>query len=801
MVLNRSLLIFYSSPGVMNPSFILPLQASMQLRRVLSPSSNKMGPGIVGNHLQQRGFALFEPTDGLELFFVASSQSDHNMWVSAIYSVLKKGPLKHQVSVGVDEISADNVDGAEDSYLPIKNDKHHEEKTSMVVQQAVGWEDYPGLGYGVSANSASEMDEPTDDVDMDTISLSESSTKLENKVFCDSSNFNDKISTLASLSETPTQPVSMSWKQENSVQPFLSHIRMAKGKSRFASSKSLLGSALKTAKGGVLAASEIGSNGIKQVLAREELHTFHTSSTRECHQRSQSSVNNMPTSSNFGTERPLAVAQKMSTLKKNANNKLSLLSAVVRSSIQDESEMSVHTQLPDATVYDNQCRPRSVIAESNSSATLAMEEVLDSQPNTLREREQQSQSSDNNVPTSSNVVMEHPLVVGQKISIFKNNANTKLSLLSNAERSSTEDQSTMSVHTQLSDTNVHDNQCHPSVLMEKFNSCTRAQLTDTVDESHVGNLTYKSFDKHFNGNEIDCESSVQVRSGKQELLKRFANLDQSMSNTVRRLKIDEKMTQISAAVKSIKHDGQVRRQLSNASLSHTRNSEQSKLRIGIGEEDKLHKPIRFNARETFDSSSGLPVKVKSIKSGDVLSEDLPAERGRLQRKIEGIWVIKVDAIITSDAVTQSVETSDTSSETGKNLATPQQIDQKAQAKINDHEHIQWKYKITSTEIGNGSEITAQTSAERTITDVFMFHALISEILANHSPYAREIYQEDVILTNNISPVFQNVSPLERLRVSGSLLQKMLNVETPSASVNPSVRENHCKFQIPIFSGY
>ena len=91
MVLDRSLLILYSAPGGTRPSFIIPLRASSELRSLsMSSSSNKTASGIAGNHVQQKGFSVFDSTEGTELFFVTTNDSDYRMWTQAISMVLKK---------------------------------------------------------------------------------------------------------------------------------------------------------------------------------------------------------------------------------------------------------------------------------------------------------------------------------------------------------------------------------------------------------------------------------------------------------------------------------------------------------------------------------------------------------------------------------------------------------------------------------------------------------------------------------------------------------------------------------------
>ena len=276
------------------------------------------------------------------------------------------------------------------------------------------------------------------------------------------------------------------------------------------------------------------------------------------------------------------------------------------------------------------------------------------------------------------------------------------------------------------------------------------------------------------------------RSGKQEQLrKKLANLDQSMTNTVRRLKIDEKaaiiggaankkVNQLSAAVKSDPRVQQIGNSVSRRVHSRSM-SEHSKQRIGIGNESK---PIRFDARETFSASSDLPLKVKSMPSSYgnnlVLDKCLVQTLDSLQ-KMKGSWAVVVNAIRVIDDDNPYVD-SDVSGE-----ILPQQ-----------EVRYQWKYnmEVTDMKTSQADKCSVVASAERTLTELLTFHTHILESIASlPSSMTKFASHDDDDVTN--SSIAEKLSPIDRLRVAGSLLQGVLQFN-PSVDNSPMLMDNHCE---------
>lgn len=638
MVIDQSFLVLYKSPGTM-PSFIVPLRSTSQLRSISMSSAS----GIVGNHIQQKGFAVFDSTEGTGLFFVAANDSEYNMWVEAISAVLKKeeatNPADRIVSENTNSINQNGgaslsiTDQLAPPTTALTEDVHYEDKEAEAqhdvdpfdasdkvllsalpqepkIDPYAATEPSPvaaasddALGKGVaSLDSFDHMD----DVEMDDISLSGSDKHPH-----DSATYNDGFSStqLPVQQPTPLPPHSQSIPQNANAQttPMRERLALAKGLAKGKTAKlasSKFGSAaLKTAKGGMIAASEI-SRDVKQAVTKE-IHTPRRGGEEP-------------------TKRSLAI-DKVSMLKKNAGAKLT----TVRASLQDQ-----------------------------------------------------------------------PLI----------------------KRVNTADSLEPPPHAPAS--------------------------------SHDG--------------------SSPNRSSKQELRKKLANLDQSVSNTVRRLKIDEKVHQLSAAVKS---DPMVR-QLSN--LSHSRQSEHARHRLGIGDESKSLKAIKFDARQTFGASSELPLKVKNVFSGDALLIDDTLLLGQIEsrRKIGGSWVVAVDA--TKVIIRPLIIPSSSNVSSGNNL--PPSIDPQTTSADNQVNY-QWKYRITATDIG--CETSSKVEVERTISEILVFHTSISEIIANNLPSASEVLAQGVTHDSHLD----KLSPVDRLRVSGTLLQRVLDVDKGSAT--SPLRDNHC----------
>lgn len=705
MVLDKSVLILYTEPCCISPSFVIPLSASTDLRNI-SSSSNKMITGIVGNHLQQRGFAIVEPMDGTELFFVVSNQPDYNMWVSAISGVLKKGRSLHKVPIAEDNVKPTYTIPV-DTKTEVVNACDQPVEILQCFARDLGELEGALGGASCDGNNTSFVpdidDESNDDV-LDTISLSDNLVKVGNETQEGFSKSKEEIPLQVSLPEMSIQPLPNHHEQQsmqsvpsyaeqqpildsapeqiNNRQPSLMRDRLSKGKSRFANAgsaknaKSLFGSALKTAKGGVLAAGEIGREGIKQALAKEE-QVLQSANKGQNRQQVPMHSSSRPIAGNSGLDRPIAVGQKMSVFKQK-------LGTAVRSSLQEHS-----------LGHDS-------YRQSNS---------------TLSDR--------------------------------------------------------------------------PSERSEVFQEHSFAEET----EQSFGE-TDKDIFLHLNSTQAEPPSAG--RSAKQELRKKFVNLDQSMSNTMRRLKIDEKMTQIGAAVKSA-NESNVMRSLSNAS---SKVGDQPKHRIGIGEEVKPSKTIKFDARETFSSFSELPVKVKSIRSGDALcllgggdgysgiKLCQSSEGGNVKSRIKGCWAVSVKA--NSSSKSNAIGSRETSPDNmnysfgvGNNPVAP--------AANDDEECHNLKYEINCTDIGDGAVTCATISVERSVSDILIFHTLISEILANKLSHEAEfVCEKTVDVVGNMNRTFSKMSNLERLRVSGTLLQNTLSLGNRYANSSSSLQKKYCK---------
>ena len=246
------------------------------------------------------------------------------------------------------------------------------------------------------------------------------------------------------------------------------------------------------------------------------------------------------------------------------------------------------------------------------------------------------------------------------------------------------------------------------------------------------------------------------KSSTQELRKKLvANLDQSMSNTMK------SMTQFSTAVKSgVKNDPVVKQFTSNS-----KTSENSRQLLSAGHDTKSVKPIKYDARETFSASSEFPLKIKSLSSGKSLQmkSNLPESIGLL-RKIEGNWVVIVDVL---QAYVNPLE---------NEIFTEDDSHIKPRADGQDYSEL--KYRITVSDIAYGTHGISETSVDRTMSEVLTLHSSISEIIAQHLPSTAEAAsQEEVQHTDATNQIFSKLSPLERLRVCGNLLKMML--ELPS----------------------
>ncbi|KAL3803648.1 hypothetical protein HJC23_003702 [Cyclotella cryptica] len=667
-VLNNSLMVFYENPGSSRPTLIFPITAlSTSIRKISLPGT----PGIVGTHLQQKGFALIDSATGSELFCVAGSRDELTTWVSAIAFQLRQ------------DTTASSSPGNEAFALDSSSVKHElagevANEISSSLRVTDDFVNDPNISISDKSNQdVVDLRTPEDEA-LSSSSLIE--ILNEDPVASDDPNFipsndleleSDEMETIAldkmelpyttsasasTPSDTPPDPIfgpviiSNSELKDNAwpsthrqAEPF-SAINVQRSvsrdllKSKFASSK--FSSALKTAKGGVIAASEIGRDSLRQALSNDG-----------------SAHNN--TSTNNEANRSVLAGHKLSALKKTANTKIVKLGATVRSSVQEHSTHSIHAQ--------------KVVAE-----------------------------------TSSHV----------------------------------------STRRQDCDANSTDNSGHEAAL-------------GTSDLSDISNTL--------------CDLNQSSRQD--QIRKKLATLDQSMVSTMRRLKIDEKLNNISTVVKNVAESRGV-------NISQPRNGDH-----------RLHKSIKFDARETFEYHSVLPVKIKAIKPGSsiILNDDVLSEKCMELSKIQGNWIIDVE--VTSCLVHTSEADTEVSNSTI--FRSDEHVDAFVDAQSSHVGNIclgskQWTYKVTSTEIGNGGSAEKVRYVEKSLSDILLLHTLISETLSSHYSCAATVtFQEATQGIDSLNPAFQRMPPLERIKVSGSVLQGILDASKLSID-SDSIRKSHCE---------
>jgi hypothetical protein len=284
------------------------------------------------------------------------------------------------------------------------------------------------------------------------------------------------------------------------------------------------------------------------------------------------------------------------------------------------------------------------------------------------------------------------------------------------------------------------------------------------------------------------ESSVSSRLSSDVVRKKLSVIDQSMTSTMKRLKIDEKVNQLSAAVKNGVANDPLVKHLSSRSVvgisSQAQSNEISKRRLGIGEERITIKSIRFDARETFSASSDLPLKIKSsIAYGEpLLVDDELSEIVDSLQQIEGCWVVSVNPIQSYDDDQSLImdSTNNVDCDNNKRDIIPSSLD--SQSRL--------KFRISATDISDGISAKGQSSVEKTITEVLTFNTHISEMIANHLPTtAGHNFHQALLPTHSDSSILQKLSPFDMLRTAGSLLQKL--VDSP-----PSMMDKKCMFHIP-----
>jgi hypothetical protein len=367
----------------------------------------------------------------------------------------------------------------------------------------------------------------------------------------------------------------------------------------------------------------------------------------------------------------------------------------------------------------------------------------------------------NNISTNSEA--NRSVLAGHKLSALKKTANTKIVKLSTTVRSSLQEHSAHSMHAQMA---VPATSSHVSALRQV------GYADSTENSGHEAALGTSDL-----SDSSSTLCALNQSSRQEQFRKKFANLDQSMALTMRRLRIDEKLNNISSAVKTVAESR-------SGSISQSRNSDQ-----------RFHKSLKFDARETFTSHSALPIRVKTLKPGSslILHDDaFLSDKSAELTKIQGNWIIDVEPTsqLVHTSVTESEELDSAlfgNDEPFESLLEVQSV----QAEKNCSESKHLTYKITSTEIGDGST-EAVHYVEKSLSDILLLHALISEILSSHYDCAAEItFQEATQGVDSLNPIFQRMRPLERIKVSGSVLQGILDA-SKSSMYSHSVRQSHCK---------
>lgn len=343
----------------------------------------------------------------------------------------------------------------------------------------------------------------------------------------------------------------------------------------------------------------------------------------------------------------------------------------------------------------------SVLNKAKEGAIAASEKGRDGLKQALEVNESQS-----SVPTRSDI--------GQRFNGLKQNANVKISKLSTAVRT------TLQEHTKAT---------APTARPEEHISSS----------SGLETLGSESQMLDFPNNSVHNQRHEQMR-------KKLTSLDQSMSTTMKRLKIDEKLNTIGNAVRNAASEGQVvARQISNTgSVSQLKSSAQ-----------RQSKTIKFDARETFTSHSNQPVRVKSIKAGTplLINDDYLSDKSRSLSKIQGIWIIEVET-----------------------LTEPEPI----------HEQ---KLKITSTEI----ETRSVNTSSKSLSEICFFYTLISEMLSNYVNCAAVVtHKESMIESETMDPLLHKLSPFERIELSGCVLQGVLDA-TKSSAYGSTISQGQCEF--------
>lgn len=121
----------------------------------------------------------------------------------------------------------------------------------------------------------------------------------------------------------------------------------------------------------------------------------------------------------------------------------------------------------------------------------------------------------------------------------------------------------------------------------------------------------------------------------------------------------------------------------------------------------------------------------------------------------------------------------------KSLSVPERITNNESQQEGD---CSWKYKIVATDMSSSDDDAATAISERTLTELLTFHTQISEIIAT-LPSTSEFSSQGGTDTS----ILDKLSPMDRLRVAGNLLQRMLELNNAPASSSSMMRGNHCEF--------
>ena len=351
---------------------------------------------------------------------------------------------------------------------------------------------------------------------------------------------------------------------------------------------------------------------------------------------------------------------------------------------------------PTLSTRDLLSKSRISASKFNSAFSKAKEKGRDGLRQALEVSESQS-----SMPTKSDV--------GQRLNGLKQNANVKISKLSNAVRT------TVQEHTQVT----------------------------VREDRHVEHISFSGLETLGSESQVLELPNNSVHNRQEQIRGRLTNLDQSM---IKRLKIDEKLNTIGNAMRNAANEGQVvARQISNTgSVSQLKSSAQ-----------RQPKSNKFDARETFTSHSYQPVRVKSIKSSTplIITDEYLSEKGRSLSKIRGTWIIKVEM----------------------------------EAIDSEHKMYEQKLKITSTEIDARSAKTVTKS----LSEVCFFYTLISEMLSSYLDCAAVVTHKDAIMEESIDPILYKLSPLERIQMSGYILQGVLDATKPTIN-DSTISQSQCE---------